>query len=95
MGTRPVSSEEMGEFDYALRKARAWAAMMQGSAGDRPSYRAVAELMGAYETFVRDANQYRLARVRDPAQLAALAREHAAVAAHARAVTEALADEAK
>jgi len=95
VGDRPVSSEEMGEFDYALAKARAWAAMTQRSAGDRPSYRALAGLMGAYEAFVRDADQYRLAPLRDPARLAALAREHDAVAARARAVMDSLADEGR
>jgi len=93
IGGRPVSSEEMGEFDYALAKARAWAAMTQRSAGDRPSYHAIVGLMGSYEAFVRDAEQYRLAHQRDPARLAALAREHDAVAARARASLGALADE--
>ena len=92
-GQRPLSSEEMGEFDYALKKARSWAAMTQRAAGDRPSYRALGELMNAYEAFVRDANEYRLARVRDPARLGALAREHEAVASRARAVLVALAQE--
>jgi len=71
VGDRPVSSEEMGEFDYALAKARAWAAMAQSSAGERPSYRAIVNLMDTYEAFVRDADQYRLAHLRDPARLAA------------------------
>ncbi len=92
-GQRPLSSEEMGEFDYALKKARSWAAMTQGAAGERPSYRALGELMTNYEAFVRDANEYRLAHVRDPARLAALAREHDAVASRARVVLAALAQE--
>ena len=95
VGERPVSSEEMGEFDYALAKARAWAAMTQRSAGERPSYREIVNLMDTYEAFVRDADQYRLAHLRDPARLAALAREHDAVAARARAVLGALADEGR
>ncbi len=85
----------MGEFDYALAKARAWAAMTQRSAGERPSYREIVNLMDTYEAFVRDADQYRAAHPRDPARLAALAREHDAVAARARAVLGALADEGR
>jgi hypothetical protein len=86
---RQVSSEEMGEFYYALKKARSWSAMSAG-AGARPSYRAFTELLGAYEVFLRDADQYRLARDRSPARLAVLAQEHATVAARARAVLDAL-----
>ncbi len=87
---RQVSSEEMGEFYYALKKARSWAAMTGPAAGDRASYRDFAELMAAYETFVRDADEYRLSRARDPARLAALAGEHDEVARRAQAVAAAL-----
>jgi hypothetical protein len=86
LGPRPVSSEEMGEFDYALKKARAWAAMSESSAGGRASYRAFTALLSEYESFVREADRYRLVTTRDPAQLDALAREHEAVEAAARSV---------
>jgi hypothetical protein len=93
LGPRPVSSEEMGEFDYALKKARAWAAMSEPSAGGRASYQAFAELLAAYGTFARDADQYRLAATRDPAHLDALGREHDAVETRARSVLAALHEE--
>ena len=95
VGERPVSSEEMGEFDYALAKARAWAAMTQRSAGERPSYREIVNLMDTYEAFVRDADQYRArASARSGAARGARA-EHDAVTARARAVLGALADEGR
>lgn len=91
---RQVSSEEMGEFDYALRKARSWAAMIGPVAEGRASYRDFVELMAAYEKFARDAEEYRLSHARvDPARLAVLAREHNEVARRARLVLAALRDE--
>jgi hypothetical protein len=91
---RQVSSEEMGEFDYALRKARSWAAMIEPAATGRASYRDFAELIAAYEKFARDAEEYRLSHAQgDPARLAALMREHDEVARRARLVLAALRDE--
>lgn len=90
---RQVSSEEMGEFYYALRKARSWAAMTELSEGSRASYRAFIEFLATYESYLREADEYRLSRKRDPARLAPLAREHEAVTRRAQAVLAALRDE--
>ncbi|MFZ0887745.1 MAG: hypothetical protein WA005_04775 [Candidatus Binataceae bacterium] len=90
VGGRQISPEEMGEFYYALSKARSWGQITQRRAGGRQSYRAFMELLDDYDALVRDADRYRLDRPRDPARLAALAREHDAVRRRAGAVIAAL-----
>jgi hypothetical protein len=88
---RQVSSEEMAEFDYALKKARSWAVMVAPAAEGRASYRDFVELMAAYEKFARDAEEYRLSGARgDTARLATLARDHDEVTRRARLVIAAL-----
>jgi hypothetical protein len=87
---RRVSAEEMGEFSYAFAKARAWAAMEQPQAHERASYRAFMRLLDAYDTFVREAGEYRLTAARNPARVAALAREHDEVVRRADAVLAAI-----
>lgn len=86
---RPVSSEEMGEFYYALGKARSWAAVARGNSG-RGSYRAFQLLMRDYGDFVRAADRYRLSGTTNPAQLAALLAERDRVRRQAAAVRAAL-----
>jgi predicted RNA-binding Zn ribbon-like protein len=81
---RQVSAEEMGEFYYALDKARSWAATVKASKAKKESF---IELEAAYELFLRDADRYRLTRSPD---LETLAREHDAVASRARAFLKAL-----
>ncbi len=63
---RAVSSEEMGEFYYALKKARAYAAMT-GADESRRSHRDFERMLDTYATFVRTADEYRLAGAHDPA----------------------------
>ncbi len=72
---RAVSSEEMGEFYYALKKARAYAAMTRGDE-KRRSHRDFERMLDTYATFVRAADEYRLAGAHDPAKLVALLSLH-------------------
>src|SRR5512137_2268421 len=48
---RAISSEEMGEFYYSLKKARAWGEMSQRESSRR-SYRDYERLVDAYGEFV-------------------------------------------
>ncbi len=86
---RQVSSEEMGEFYYALMKARSYATMTSGAAG-KPSYQAFRLLLDDYGNFLSAADRYRLSPAPDPGQLASLKGAHAAVKRQAQAVLEAL-----
>ncbi|HTY54643.1 MAG TPA: hypothetical protein VMB26_05570, partial [Candidatus Binataceae bacterium] len=86
---RPVSSEEMGEFYYALKKARSFAAMNE-ALGDRPSYQKFRELLDAYQSFVRAADQYRLSGKPDPQTLEALMGREREVKRQAQVVLEAV-----
>jgi hypothetical protein len=70
-----LSSEEMGEFYYALKKAQSFATMDSAQA-ERRSYRAFNELLARYAAFVKDADQYRLATAPDSFAKAALDRDH-------------------
>ncbi len=72
---RAVSSEEMGEFYYALRKARAYDSITRADA-NRRSHRDFGRMLDAYAAFVRAADEYRLAGTHDPAKLAALLADH-------------------
>jgi hypothetical protein len=75
---RELTSEEMGEFYYALRRARALTEQPR-DALETPIDREYEEFLAAYEAFVRAADQYRLASEQAPALLEALMREHAAL----------------
>ena len=86
---RPVSSEEMGEFYYALRKARSFAAMTEKSA-ERPSYQRFGQLLDAYQGFVQAADQYRLSGKPNPETLETLLGRHQEVKRRARLVLEAV-----
>jgi hypothetical protein len=87
---RSVSSEEMGEFYYALKKARAYAAMTHNDASRR-SHRDFERMLAAYAAFVRAADEYRLAGARDPAKLQALLARHDSVSRLAAQVSADLA----
>lgn len=94
LDSRRVSSEEMGEFYYGLQKARAYESMTR-SQQERRSQKKFAELVDAYEKFVRDADRYRLDSSRPPEQLDGLLKDHDTVAQLAQAVTTALDSEPK
>ena len=68
LGDRQVSSEEMGEFYYALKKARAFASTQRNEA-NRASYRDFTVLLAQYTSFVRAADEYRLVGHADEARL--------------------------
>jgi hypothetical protein len=65
---REVSSEEMGEFYYGLRKARSYAAE-RASDSSRQSYRDLTRLINDYGQLLSDADRYRLSGKPDPQQL--------------------------
>jgi hypothetical protein len=79
---RAVSSEEMGEFYYGLKKARAFATMRKADS-ERPSYREFVLMLDQYSAFVHSADLYRIEGNRDAARLAALKDQHEAVEAAA------------
>jgi hypothetical protein len=72
----PLSSEEMGEFYYGLKKARAFQQMTAKRNGSEGSAQAFEQLVEAYENFVRDADQYRLNRSQTHEQLEQLTKDH-------------------
>ena len=86
----PLSSEEMGEFYYGLKKARAFENMTAKSHASEASGEAFARLVDAYETFVRDADRYRIEQVRTNEELKKLMDEHQLVREQAEAVRRAL-----
>ena len=92
VGDRQISSEEMGEFYYALNKAQAFRAMQRGQA-PRPSYRDFSRLLEQYAAFVHSADEYRLGGRADPVGLAALVAQHDAVRKTASRVRADLASE--
>lgn len=94
LDSRPVSSEEMGEFYYALKKARSFAAMTANSA-DKPSYRRFEQLLASYESFLQAADQYRLSARTDPEAQKALLQHHAEVTRQAQLVLDAIRAEAR
>jgi hypothetical protein len=93
VGRHPLSSEEMGEFYYGLKKVRAFESMTATRHGAEASGEAFSKLVDAYEKFVGDADQYRLNPSRRPEQLAALMIEHDLVKQRADEVRKALAVE--
>ncbi len=94
LGGRQVSSEEMGEFYYALKKARATAAMTAAQSS-QPSHRDFERMLDAYTVLVRAADEYRLAGAADPARRAAILAARDQVKRLAREVTGDLAREAR
>ena len=82
---RQVSSEEMGEFYYALKKARAFANMQKGEA-NRASYRDFVTMLDHYTAFVHAADEYRLAGRGEADKLAALNAQRDAIKATASRV---------
>lgn len=86
----PLSSEEMGEFYYGLKKARAFQNMTAKRHAAEASGEAFAKLLDAYEKFVRDADQYRIAQGHTKEQLEELMKEHDLVKQRAQEVHRAL-----
>jgi hypothetical protein len=84
----PLSSEEMGEFYYGLKKARAFESMSAKSHASDASGKAFSQLVDAYENFVRDADRYRLNPSHTPEQLEQLLKDHDLVKQRAEAVKE-------
>ena len=89
---RQISSEEMGEFYYALNKAEAFSAMWHSQA-QRPSYRDFSTLLGQYAAFLHSADEYRLGGKSEPVKLAALIGQRDAVRKTASRVRADLASE--
>ncbi len=69
---REVSSEEMGEFYYALRKARSYASEA-ASNSNRQSYRDLTRLIDDYAQLLGEVDRYRLTGKPDPQRLAEIA----------------------
>ena len=92
IGDRRVSSEEMGEFYYALGKAQAVKAMWRSQA-QRPSYRDFSTLLEQYEAFLHSADQYRIGGRIEPLELTALIAQGDAVTKTASRVRAELASE--
>jgi hypothetical protein len=89
----PLSSEEMGEFYYGLKKARAFQQMTAKRHGSEASVQAFAELVEAYESFLRDADQYRLNPSHTHEQLEQLLKDHDLVKQRAEEARRALSTE--
>jgi hypothetical protein len=92
VGDRKISSEEMGEFYYALNKAEAFSAMWR-SQTQRPSYRDFSTLLEQYAAFVHSADEYRIGGRVDLVELAALVAQRDAVRKTASRVRADLASE--
>ncbi len=86
-GGRDISSEEMGEFYYGLKKARSYAAEAS-SKSTRPSYRDLTRLIGDYGQLVSDADRYRLAGKPDPQQLKEILARQQQVSIEAQSVLD-------
>ena len=89
----PLSSEEMGEFYYGLKKARAFQQMTAKRYGSEASVKAFAALVEAYENFLRDADQYRLNPSHTHDQLEQLLKDHDLVRQRAEEAKRALSTE--
>ena len=89
----PLSSEEMGEFYYGLKKARAFESMTSKRLGSDASGMAFSKLVDAYEKFIADADQYRLNPSHTPEQLEQLSKDHDLVKQRADEVKRALSAE--
>jgi hypothetical protein len=86
----PLSSEEMGEFYYGLKKVRAFQQMTGKRNGSEVSAQTFNSLVEAYENFVRDADQYRINPSHTHDQLEQLMKDHDIVKQRAEEVTRAL-----
>src|SRR5208282_2138626 len=82
---REVSSEEMGEFYYALRKARSYASEA-ASNSDRQSYRDLTRLIDDYAQLLGEVDRYRLTGKPDPQRMAEIAAAEQRVRDEAQAV---------
>jgi hypothetical protein len=89
---REISSEEMGEFYYALNKAEAFRALRRSQA-QRPSYRDFSALLQQYAAFLHSADEYRIGGRVDPVELDALIAQRDAVRKTASRVRADLASE--
>lgn len=92
VGDRQISSEEMGEFYYALKKARAFTNMQKDEA-NRASYRDFTAMLDQYAAFLRSADEYRLAGHADEAKLAGLNAQRNAIKSTASRVRSELKSE--
>ena len=80
LGDRQVSSEEMGEFYYAFKKANSFASMEERSVpAQRESFQKFRHLLDDYRALVEDADQYRLSGKRDPTRIEAIIAKAASV----------------
>ena len=86
----PLSSEEMGEFYYGLKKARAFESMTAKPHASEASGAAFSKLVDTYEKFVRDADRYRLQQSHTDEGLKALMEEHHGVREEADGVRRAV-----
>src|ERR1700733_3999618 len=86
----PLSSEEMGEFYYGLKKARAFEQMTAKRHASEASGEAFSKLVDAYEKFVRDADRYRIAKAHTKEQLDQLMKDREEVQHRAEEVRRAL-----
>jgi hypothetical protein len=82
LGDREVTSEEMGEFYYALKKARSYTSGASANS-NLQSYRDLSQLVEDYGKLLNQADRYRLAGKPDQQQLAEI------VAAQQRTTNEA------
>ena len=87
---RQLSSEEMGEFYYGLKKARAFQQMTAKRFGAEGSAKAFDALVETYENFLRDADQYRLNPSHTHDQLEQLLKDHDLVRQRAEEAKRAL-----
>lgn len=86
-GGRDISSEEMGEFYYGLKKARSYAAEASSNS-TRQSYRDLTRLIDDYGRLVSDADRYRLAAKRDHQQLKEILARQQQVSIEAQSVLD-------
>jgi hypothetical protein len=85
LGSREVSSEEMGEFYYALRKARSYASEA-ASNSSRQSYQDLTRLIADYGRLLGDVDRYRLSGKPDPRRLVEILAAQQRVSDEAKAV---------
>jgi hypothetical protein len=85
LGGGDVSSEEMGEFYYGLKKARSYAEAAAANA-DRRSYRDLTRLIDEYAQLLSDADRYRLSSKSDPQRLKEILAHQQQVSAQAQRV---------
>jgi len=86
---REVTSEEMGEFYYALKKARSYVSAASSNTG-RPTYQRLTRLVDDYGRLLGDVDRYRLAGKPDPQRLAEILATQQRVSGEARALVNEL-----